>query len=338
MGMRQLTLQLTWACDIRCAHCSQAHVRTHLDMTIAKRAIRGLLRRGQIDRLSFTGGEPFLRYDNMLALASYGAKHGLNFGVVTNGRWAVSEVVIENKLDALIQQGLDLLVISYDRYHQAFVPDERIALLLRVAAGLNLAVHLYVSRDDATPIPTLKQQLMDKFSLALHEVSVRDVVPLGHGAALPISMAAMSYFDLDTECPARNEYNLWPDGELLPCCSAGTHAGLSLGNLHRESIDSLIAKRRASRLMGMLHRHDLAELVVRLPEPMQVRLASAAYVSACHLCHAILSEPDIHSVVEEIDPDRIGLVDKLLHTPSRQARLAESIRKQWSGPPIIAIR
>ncbi|HEY9103650.1 radical SAM protein [Chitinimonas sp.] len=340
MEARQLTLQLTWACDIRCAHCSQDHVRTHLDLAVAKQAIEGLLRHGEINRLSFTGGEPFLRFDAMLELARFGAQADLKFGIVTNARWAKSAEKAHQRLAQLAEHGLDVLVISHDEFHEAFVPDEAIAHLLNAAEQLGVATQFYVSRNDTTPIPLIQQCLSERFGVAGDQVLVRDVVPLGHGAALPISTLARSYFEQDRECPVRNEYNLWPDGEMLPCCSAGTHIGLSLGNLQHDSIDTLVARRRQSRLLGMLHRHDMAELVLRLPEPIGTRLASQNYVSACHLCHAILSEPNIHVLVEGIDPEQISLIEKVLHTPAAQARLTERVRqlrRAWPGPPVVAV-
>jgi len=335
--VRQLTLQLTWACDIRCAHCNQDHVRAHLDLVVAKQAIDGLLRHGEINRLSFTGGEPFLRYDAMLELADFGAQRGLKFGIVTNGRWAKTAEKTRQWLTPLVERGLDVLVLSHDEFHQAFVPDESIALLLAEADRLGITSLFYVSRNDATPISLIRQRLGERFGLQSEQISVRDVVPLGHGAALPISTLARSYFEQNRECPVRNEYSLWPDGEMLPCCSAGTHIGLSLGNLHRESVDAVVARRRQSRLLGMLHGHDLAELVIRLPEPMRERLAGRAYVSSCHLCHSILSEPGIHALVAGMDPDRISLIDKVLRTPAEQARLAERVRRIWFGPPVVAV-
>ncbi|WP_374351441.1 radical SAM/SPASM domain-containing protein, partial [Chitinimonas sp.] len=288
MPGKYLSLQLTWACDIRCAHCNQDHVRQHLDVALARQTIRDFHAAGEICRLGFTGGEVFLRYPALLELAGLAHELGLGFGVVTNGRWAGKPGLAAQRLGALAARGLDNLVVSYDIYHQAFVADEVIAHLLEEAGKLGLNRRVYVTRGDLTPIARIKTEVANRFDLDVEQVLVRDMVPVGHVAALA-APAAIPYAELEKDCPERNEYFVWPDGEVLPCDSVGTTSALSLGNLRQDSVKTIIKRRRASRLLAMLHRHDLHEVVIRLPAPVRDRLASGRYVHACHLCHALTS-------------------------------------------------
>jgi hypothetical protein len=334
MVFKELTLQITWACDIRCAHCNQDHVKTDLDLGLAKQALSTLAGLGEINRYSFTGGEAFLRYANMLVLAQHGAALGLPFGVITNGRWARSMAVVRERLAALHALGMDMLVVSYDPYHAAFVPASCMQMLLDEAARLGVPTQVYVSRADTTPYGELASAVAERFGISADDVPVRDVVPLGHGAALP-TPAAVPFVDVDKECPVVNDYNIWPDGEVLPCCSAGTHIGLSLGNLHRDGIDAIVQRRHRSRLLAMIHQHDLGEIVIRLPPRLRDRLAAQTYVSACHLCHELVADPEARAAADLLDADAIGLIEKLLESPRLMAELPAP-KRAWRGPPVVA--
>jgi hypothetical protein len=332
---KELTLQITWACDIRCAHCNQDHLKTDLDVASAQVAMTRLAVLGEINRYSFTGGEPFLRWANMLALARHGAALGLPFGVITNARWAKTATLAQERLGALHALGMDMLVVSYDPFHQAFVPETCVTNVLDAARQLDVPIQVYVSRADLTPIGTLSGAVAARFGLAIEQVPVRDVVPLGHGAALG-APAAVPYAEVDKTCPVPDDYNLWPDGEVLPCCSAGTHPDLSLGNLYNDDLDAIVARRHQSPLLAMIHQHGLGEIIIRLPPPIRDRLASDCYVSACHLCYALAADPAARAAAEQLDASAIGLIEKLLLSPALEAALPAPKPRRWKGPPVVS--
>lgn len=332
--MGHLTLMLTWACDMRCAHCSQAHLRTHLDVKAATRTMNALHRYGEINYLSFTGGEPFLRYPQMLALAGRASALGLSFGVVTNGRWAKTPEVAREKLSALQALGLDTLVVSYDDYHSPFVTDLTLQGLLAVAASLQLRTRVYVSRGDATPLDQIANSVATRFNIHSDQVEIRDVAPTGHGAALPFSPLAQPYRVLDKTCPTQDEWVVWPNGELLPCCSAGTHAALSMGNVYRDSIKALVARRKVSRLQRWLTEFDLGDIVSNLPDPLRRIVEAQSYVHACHLCHRLMSDATVRELVDTLEPQTIDLIDRILNNPM-QATESPAMRRLWSGPPVV---
>lgn len=336
MGYRQLTLQLTEACDIRCAHCCDAHNRVDLDPVLAEKAIAGLARLGRIDCICFTGGEPFLRYKTMLRLAAYAQARGLASGVVTNARWAKSAEVAMERLGALARLGLDVVVVSHDPYHAAFVPDECVQRVLDAAAELGLATQIYYSRGDAKRLRDIERDVSARFGLAPEQVAIRDILPVGHAADLPPAPHALPYRELDKQCPIQDQYNVSYLGDVYPCCSAGTHEALAFGNIGRESVKAIVDRRLRSRLHEMLQRHDLGQIVLRLPPEVRDRIASRHYLSACHLCNTLMADPEARAAAARIDPDAIGLIEKLLLAPILEAELPQPKRRTWRGPPVVA--
>src|ERR1041385_6161982 len=78
----------TFQCNLTCPHCCVPIEWTdRLDIGIAVRFLEDAHRHG-IDLLGFTGGEPFLYPEFVLALTRRAAELGFRFDkIVTNGVW-----------------------------------------------------------------------------------------------------------------------------------------------------------------------------------------------------------------------------------------------------------
>lgn len=335
MQTRHLTLKLTLACDIRCTHCSEAHLQVDLDVAQAKTWISQLHALKEIDWITLTGGEPFMRYANMLALAQHAATLGLPLYAITNARWAKDAALARQRMSEMAALGLSVLSVSYDPYHAAFVAPASVRNLVQAAHEAGVSPFILYSRGDGRPIGEIKDSCAASFGLDRERVLVRDVVPVGAARDLPPAPGALSYFDLDKRCPGVDGYHILPGGEVFPCYTTGTHAGLALGNALQQPMAEIAAARRNSCLMEMLRQHDLGQIVLRLPECVQMRLVEREYVSACHLCHEIMDDPEARMAAQVMDPATISLSDRLLLAPAAEQRLKRSVRA-WRGPPVVS--
>ncbi|MBV1777291.1 radical SAM protein [Burkholderiaceae bacterium DAT-1] len=335
----QLSLMLTWACDIRCAHCSQAHLKTHLDLELSTRLIRDMVEQGVVDRIGFTGGEPFLRYRQMLSLAEVCAELDMPFGVVTNARWALKREQAVSRIETLARLGLTTVVISYDPYHAEHVPDQAIQNLVDVAQSNGLVLTFFYSRGDNKPVPELQAEVASRFGILPEQVIYRDVVPVGFGSQISRSPMAQSYWEIDKACPVLDEYVVWPDGKVVPCCTSGTHEHLEIANIHEHTAMEIIALRRKHGVMRRLATQGLDDIVAHLPEAHQQRIASQTYVSTCHLCHEIMGNDEAFRVISELPYVRMDLVDQLLLTDSVSGQLKQTQQpaRSWKGPPLILV-
>ncbi len=88
---------------------------------------------GDNARVHLTGGEPFLVWDRLLAVLRAARAAGLGpvAMVETNGFWATSEAVVQQRLALLNELGVHRLKISCDPFHQAFVDIECVRCLVR---------------------------------------------------------------------------------------------------------------------------------------------------------------------------------------------------------------
>jgi MoaA/NifB/PqqE/SkfB family radical SAM enzyme len=118
-------LAITRRCVFRCEHCYAAHTLAGRDTLSREKLIeltRALVRTG-VGVLSFEGGEPLLRFDDLLALIRE-ARDGACPLIATTGYGLTAE-----KARALADAGLVCAQISLDHYerdrHNAFRRSER---------------------------------------------------------------------------------------------------------------------------------------------------------------------------------------------------------------------
>src|SRR5688572_19026097 len=78
----QVILQFTDRCNARCPQCEMrvqnVFARSTLDVDLARRTIDAAAERG-VQALSFTGGEPFMERDNILALIRHASAAGIPY-------------------------------------------------------------------------------------------------------------------------------------------------------------------------------------------------------------------------------------------------------------------
>jgi hypothetical protein len=96
-------------------------------------------------------------------------------------------------------------------------------------------------------------------------------------------------YDIDLGCPARDLCTIWPNGEVLPCCTAGTTSFLSLGNISRDTPAAIFRQVAASRLRRVLRREGVGGLLARMPSKTGRELSKRRFTHACHVCSAALT-------------------------------------------------
>jgi len=99
----------------------------------AKRYVEEVLKLGEIQNFSISGGEPLLRADDVCELAEYAGSLGLQTRVSTNASWGASEEEAGALVRKLKQAGVVHLWISADAFHAEFVPVATVKNALRAA-------------------------------------------------------------------------------------------------------------------------------------------------------------------------------------------------------------
>ena len=109
----------SYQCNLSCTHCCvPIEWPDRLDIDVALRFLDDAHREG-IDVLGFTGGEPFLYAEFLLALCRRGAELGFRFDkIMSNGVWHEDVVQLEHMLRELGKTGFNgKLGLSVDKFH-----------------------------------------------------------------------------------------------------------------------------------------------------------------------------------------------------------------------------
>ena len=113
----------TTQCNLHCEHCYVSRNNAEYDIKFALNFIEDCAERGiipnKIDRISFSGGEPFLNLDFVCKICEKAVEKEMFFGnLMTNGVWWKSENELNEKLNILADSGFDgKIAVSFDKFH-----------------------------------------------------------------------------------------------------------------------------------------------------------------------------------------------------------------------------
>jgi len=256
--------------------------------------------------VSFTGGEPFLLSNRLIDHISYASKLGLMTECVTNCFWAHSEQVARHQLSKLVTAGLDVINISADDFHQEFIPFERICNGFNAAMHLGLKVVLMcvTSKSSKQALDIVRAVGGEKIRIIHPNMETQELtassaimvesgfLPAGRAANLPTTEWVLdTHSSFEGGCPfVLRDISILPGGQVLACCSAGALTDvLNLGTVKAQRLSILIEVASQRPIIKILTREGPRGLLRKLnPES---HFEPGTYISKCHLCYEMLSDP-----------------------------------------------
>ena len=116
----EIIFAATNACNLHCEHCFIERNPHKLEIADAVALIESCVNAGSdIDRIGFSGGEPFLYMDFLIEVTKATVAHDLMFDqIMTNGDWWHDETDLRTTLQKLYDAGYDGKIgLSWDSYH-----------------------------------------------------------------------------------------------------------------------------------------------------------------------------------------------------------------------------
>jgi MoaA/NifB/PqqE/SkfB family radical SAM enzyme len=299
----------SYQCNLSCAHCCvPIEWPDRLSIPTALRFLEDAWSEG-VSTLGFTGGEPFLYPEFVLTLTRRAAELGFRFDkVISNGVWYEDEPHLESVLRDLARAGFSgKLGLSVDKFHGSHT--EKAASFCRVARRVfnrdNIISLSYASRhpdQGLEPVRHLARaldavldwsDLLGRYLLVSRELTL--VLNWNHLA--PVERAERfsgawdgTWFEEDyCEGPGQ-ALIVTPRGEVKPCCGFASDLDqLTIGNIHHDSVRSIIRRARRHPYVGKVFREGLtairAEIQTRDP-----RALPAATSNHCFFCWYVLSK------------------------------------------------
>lgn len=292
--MRKIAFGYSTRCNIRCAHCVATNDKPHnikMELAQAKEIIRDLAE-AKVSGISFTAGEPFIYFDDLLELIQLCNELHIYTRVVTNSFWAKTAESASAHLTLLKQNGLCQLRMSYSRWHQQHVPRENI--LNAAHACRSEGVDYFVSFvTDFTEEDDPYEQFLRDHGLKFFP---EPVIYAGRAGSFGRKTIFTDY--QENRCNM-NAY-LAPDLTMYACCDAGSHFTdthfFRLGNLRDDSVDQLFNKSENKQLYNCIRSIGITTIA------SYAGLKSREIVTyrKCELCKKLFNSPETLAHLEKV--------------------------------------
>lgn len=285
--MRKIAFGYSTRCNIRCSHCvatGDIPDNKKMELGKAKQIIRKMAVAG-VGGISFTAGEPFIFFDDLLELVALCRELNIYTRVVTNSYWAKKPEKAEQQLGLLKECGVSQLRMSYSRWHQQHVPSGNILNVVRGCMKKDIDYFVSFVTDFSEEDDAYEQFLRDNKLKFFPEPVIYA------GRADGFSRESI-FTDYQENCCAMNPY-LAPDLNMYACCDAGSHFTTTnfflLGNLKNHTIEQLFTKSETNPLYNCIRSMGISTI------------ASFAGISAreivtyrkCELCKRLFDSPEL---------------------------------------------
>jgi MoaA/NifB/PqqE/SkfB family radical SAM enzyme len=314
----------TYQCNLTCPHCCvPIEWPDRLDIGVAVRFLEDAHAQG-VGTLGFTGGEPFLYPEFVVAVSRRAAELGMRFDrIQSNGVWHEDTAHLERVLTELRDAGYTgKLGLSVDKFHGKHTA--KAAEFCRVARRVfdrdNIVGLSYASRhpdEGLEPVRDLARKLdavidwsdlLGRYLLVSPELTIT----LSWNHLAPVERAERytgawdgKWFEEDyCEGPGQ-ALIVTPRGEVKPCCGfASDLEQLTIGNIHRDTVARIIRRARKHPYVGKVFREGLTtirdEILARDPEALPGKTSNH-----CFFCWYVLTKGAFDKTRDE-PAERVG--------------------------------
>ena len=271
----EIIFSCTTACNLKCEHCFVNRVPRKLDIEQAITFLRNCAQSGKITRVGFTGGEPFLYMDFLLALTKETVSLELLFDqIMTNGDWWKEESDLRQTLQTLYDAGYDGKIgLSWDEYHGQ--STERMEIFIGVVKEIFGEGSVNIQTvEQPLSLSGLTRQSNNKNTLINNTDSrvkpENDNVPVytlprTYSSDDPRAWQSRRWFREDYCQGPGNILYVHADGNIAPCCGfANENPALFIGRITdsyetimNNAVSNVMVQRCFSEGLSHYRRHGL---------------------------------------------------------------------------------
>lgn len=318
---RTLTIMPTYKCTANCKNCgaiSSPRDRNRLDWEDIQKTIADARTLG-FSNVVFSGGEPTLELENLLAGISLASSLGFPTRIVSNAHWAFNMREARNFIGLLKNAGLNEINFSTGDEHARFVPVENIvfAIIASLEQNLSLAIMIETRAERSVTKSTIENH---PTILGLTE-DQRTKIRINESPWMPLDPFEVEEYSPGAAVNSENltkfagcesvlsTYVLQADGRIAACCGLGmrTVPELNVGNV--KNVDSL-------RTSIVDAEDDLIKLWLRYYGPEKILEWVSEknpsldwqnkYAHKCQACMRIFKDPEIVKVIHQNADEIIG--------------------------------
>lgn len=226
----EIIFSATDACNLHCEHCFVSRSPNKLDIETAKKFISSC-KGTSIDKIGFSGGEPFLYLDFLTQITKFAVENDFMFDqIMTNGIWWKDESDLSEKLQSVYDAGYDGKIgLSWDSFHNQ--NEEKIELFVKAVKELfgEDSINIQFVKNEAKPEwETKVDQFCEKLNVNLYKL---DQTFQGEDER---GWKSKHWFKDDFCEGPGNIFFVHPNGKIAPCCGfANENEKLIIGNINQ---------------------------------------------------------------------------------------------------------
>ena len=261
----EIIFATTNACNLHCEHCFIERNPHKLEIADAVALIKSCVEAGsEIDRIGFSGGEPFLYMDFLIEVTKATVAHDLMFDqIMTNGDWWRDETDLRATLQKLYDAGYDGKIgLSWDSYHGQ--SPERMETFIRIVQEIFGEGSVNIQTVDMSLSGLTRQSAPDIDSRVKHgnDISFPDIpiyhLPRTYTSDDPRAWQSRRWFKEDyCEGPGHIFY-VHADGNIAPCCGfANENPALFIGRI-TDSYETIMKNAAANPMLKICYEEGLS--------------------------------------------------------------------------------
>jgi organic radical activating enzyme len=311
---RNLTLMLTYRCNAQCRECgtfSSPHDKNDITLETAINSINWAHECG-LPQVIFTGGEPSLRWDDLVKCVRHATSLGMSTRVVSNAQWAVTPEAAEKGIRELQEAGLGEINYSTGDEHVRFIPLPHVLNAIRAAVKAKMPVALMFELR-AKSVVDEKQLVADIETLASPE-DLKQYFTFIRSPWMPIRPDNIEEYPEGlyanktnvahrTGCESvLSNYVVQGSGKIAPCCGLGmrTVPELQIGDA-MENVANPLAKAieegESDLFLYALHKIGPEKIVAWAAQKDPSIKWENMYAHRCQACMRIYRDPKVKQVI-----------------------------------------
>ena len=295
----EIIFAATTACNLHCPHCfvnREPHqLKTEDALAFLKSAHESEF--SQIEKIGFSGGEPFLCMDFLCAVIKASVDYDFMFDrIMTNGDWWKTEQDLRATLRKIYDAGYDGKIgVSYDTFHAQ--SEERIATFIQTAWKIFGGDSVEI--QSVLPIGEKLRSLAKRLNLTYEENLSKSGLGIAtltcDGIFLPAYIQTESYQANDSRafkdktwfkddfCESMGQILfVHATGDIAPCCGfANENKALFIGKI-TDTFDTVLQKSRENNMVSLCFERGLSSEIKRLQK--EGKLPAGKTSDICTFC------------------------------------------------------
>ncbi len=285
MFYNTLGFQITNRCFCDCDMCSfrcSKNGSENIPYSIIKNYIIQAKNNKYIKHIAFSGGDPFLRRDELFNGLYLSKSCGFETSCYTNASWCNTSQETKNMLCELEKAKLDILRVSIDAKHNKTIPIQNYRYLLDNFKQTNIKMFINIGVLKSDYIDTIDLLKKLEVSLLNYDVVIFPFVNTGRATLFPKDYFFRTIGFNELKCPKNSILAIRSNGDVF-ACDMCFHNLNKIANVYDSDLKLIISAADRDKYYCLVRKRGLKWIAEQLQEKTQVEIPYP-FTSSCEFC------------------------------------------------------